>query len=477
MFSNKAWQRHGCYRLGSDQYFNMPLERALLGCTDDWNSLDHFDPTTDSRRMFGHLLYLRSAYSSLQDGFDLVQLGNWTYFIQLPGSNGTRTEMGLWSISRSGIPGVQTLAGNNDQIWMLYTNENATKNYQFDCKSPQWISSPYVSGTTVRNLVAPFENYTLVDSLSSSNNDDKAPFQGCLAEVMMDPYSFKILVPINEWVPPRPALTKFSPGHDARISSGANATTVTISFEFNTVMSCAGVTTALSLNMSSSGHGGNPTFDANSVTCGPVQNPDPPKISGDVQSVWSWSVTLQNVPDGILALTLDDAPASDGRTTGVCYQCLSFSLFNDSRSQSKDTLLIRKGASNNVIVFPASDYDNSAFGFSNGQYTFSHKAYGADSFRYSWNFGQNWTQWKSWENTTFIDSNLFSRPDNFWPGQHIIVQCKFVIAFIRTDTERCSRLERRREICQCCSSCRSRLQFTTSRAAIARPRAVQFLGL
>jgi alpha-1,3-glucan synthase len=318
MFSNRAWQRHGCYRLGSDQYFNIPLGRALIGCMDDWNSLDHFDPTTDSRRMFGHLIYLRSVYSSLQDGFNLFQLGNWTYFIQRPGSNQAQTEMGLWSISRSGIPGIQALAGNkNDQIWMLYTNENETKAYQFDCKSPQSILSPYLSGITVRNLVAPFETYTLADSPSSFDNDGEAPFQGCLAAVTMDPYGFKVLVPADEWVAPRPALTKFLPGHDARISSGANATTVTISFEFNTVMSCPGITKALSLHMSSSGHGGNPTFDANSVTCGQVQNPDPPKISGDVQSVWFWSVQLQNVPDGILALTLDNAPAGDGSTTGV----------------------------------------------------------------------------------------------------------------------------------------------------------------
>jgi hypothetical protein len=78
MFSNKAWQRHGCYRLGSDQYFNIPLDKAVLGCMDDWNSLDHFDPTADSRRMFAHFLYLRTVYSSLQDGFNLVQRGNWT---------------------------------------------------------------------------------------------------------------------------------------------------------------------------------------------------------------------------------------------------------------------------------------------------------------------------------------------------------------------------------------------------------------
>ena len=38
MISNTAWQRHGCYTLGSDQYFNMPLGKAILGCQDDWNS-------------------------------------------------------------------------------------------------------------------------------------------------------------------------------------------------------------------------------------------------------------------------------------------------------------------------------------------------------------------------------------------------------------------------------------------------------
>ncbi len=322
MFSNKAWQRHGCYRLGSDQYFNIPLEKALLGCMDDWNSLDHFDPTTDSRRMFAHFLYLRSVYSSLQDGFELLQRGNWTYLIQRPGSNQTQTEMGLWSLSRSVISSVQQVANNNtNQVWLLFTNENTTRTFAYDCKSPEWISAPFAANTAVRNLVAPFESYTLASSLSHLNNDSTAPFQGCLSSVTMDPYSFKILVPASNWVPPRPALTKFSPGHDARIPSDSNGTnnSVTVSFEFNTVMSCTGVTKALTLNMSSSGHGGNPTFDPNAVKCGQVQNPNPPRISGDTQSAWFWSVTLQNVPDGILALTLDNALANDTvTTTGVC---------------------------------------------------------------------------------------------------------------------------------------------------------------
>jgi len=88
-------------------------------------------------------------------------------------------------------------------------------------------------------------------------------------------------------------------------------------------------------------------------------------------------------------------------------------------------VLIRKGASSNVMVFPESDYDNSAFGFSNGQYTFTHQAYGADSIRYSWDFGRNWTEWVAWEDTTSINSSTFDTPENFWQGQHIVVQCKF----------------------------------------------------
>ena len=63
--------------------------------------------------MFAHFLYLRSVYGALQDGFNLVQRGNWTYYIYLPGSNSMLTEIGLFSISRSEIAGVKNLSGNN----------------------------------------------------------------------------------------------------------------------------------------------------------------------------------------------------------------------------------------------------------------------------------------------------------------------------------------------------------------------------
>ena len=319
MISNQAWKRHGRYVLGSEQYFNMPLEKSLFGCHDDWNALDHFDPTADSRLVFSQFHHLRQVYGALQDGFNLVQRGNWTYFIERPGSNGTGTEMGLWSVSRSALTGYQTVGGTyTDQVWMLYTNENATHTYTFDCKDTEWISSPYMSGTRVQNLFSPYETYDLQDSLSSSNNDSRAPWFGCLPTVTMDPFSFKALVPVAQWSAPLPVITKFVPGHDARLlakSGDANATTVDISFQFNTAMSCNGVTQSISFNMSSSGHGTAPTIT--NVQCVAIQKPDPTRLSGAPPSTWSWSGTLTNFPDGVLTITVNNPAPTTGNGTGV----------------------------------------------------------------------------------------------------------------------------------------------------------------
>lgn len=97
---------------------------------------------------------------------------------------------------------------------------------------------------------------------------------------------------------------------------------------------------------------------------------------------------------------------------------------NLTPKQAIDTLLIRKGESNNVMVFPENDYNSTLFTFADGQYTYTHQAFGAEMFRYSPNFGQNWTQWKEWENTTSIEKSAFADSANFWDGDHIMVQCQ-----------------------------------------------------
>jgi alpha-1,3-glucan synthase len=293
----------------------------------------------------------------------------------------------------------------------MYTNENKTVQYTFDCQGPDWIVSPYVSGTTVRNLFAPYETYTLQDSQRSFNNDSKAPYQGCLPSATFEPLSFKALVPADIWTGPSPMMTKFIPGHDARLLAEdgmANATTVDIAFQFNMEMNCDAITNGLALNMSSPDVGPVPRIQQGSVQCGPVDGTGTTYLVGDVSSAWQWSGKLENVPDGVLELTLDHMPNAN----------------NSDTTRAKDRLLLRKGSSRNVMIFPSNDYDDTSFGFDNGEYTFTHRAKGADLFRYSWNFGKNYSQWTAWENITHIPKNTFENSDNWWSGQHIIMQCE-----------------------------------------------------
>lgn len=414
MPANKAWQRHGCYKLGSDQFFNFPLQRALTGCQNDWNSLDHFDPTSESYRLFKQFNHLRQAYAPLTDGLALVQRGNWTHLETLPGSNNTPTELGLWTASRAAIPNVQQIKGNfsDQQMWLLYTNENTTIPYTYDCGSKLWISTPYIADTVVQNLFAPYESYTLQASGESFFNNGTGPFTGCLNSITMDPYSFKLFVPQADWTPVPPMLTKFSPGHDQRllvVDGDNNSTNIDVRFEYNVAMDCQGVQNAISFNVSSPSMSGAQTPQLSNVNCGAVSNPDPAMIPGSGTSSWSLTATLTGVPDGIVEIIINNAPsANGGPTTG-----------------SRDHLLLRKGKADNVMVFPDADYDGSAFAEDGSNMKFTHSAIGADMFRYSVDFGITWSQWATYESTTTVDnSTFFNSKDNWWPGKHIIVQCE-----------------------------------------------------
>ncbi|KAJ4474841.1 modular protein with glycoside hydrolase family 13 and glycosyltransferase family 5 domains [Lentinula aciculospora] len=413
MPSSRAWLRHGCYQLGSQQYFNMPLSRSLLGCDDSSMSLDHFDPTASTRLLFTQFNFLRSTYSALQDGFTLTQLGNWTYEIQRPGSGGVSTEMGLWSIAREGMQNVQVLNGtHNGAVWMFMTNENVTKSYEFNCSSsPDWIKSPYPvesgnsTGASVRNLLYPFENYTLQPSLSPYFNDGNAPYFGCLEGVTMDAYGYKVLVLNSDWVEAPPALTLFTPGHDARIlSSSSNGTeNVDVSLGFNSDMDCDTVTNSISLSMSSSGHGSPPSIG--NVSCLSISPSDSTGLAGVPQTAWVWNATLTNLPDGLLTIAVDSPSSAGGVGTGAT-----------------DHLILRKGQSGNVMIFPNNDYNNSALVSTNNEYMYTHSAFGADQFRYSLDFGQTWTNWTQWEDVTTVNQSFFADSSIFWNGVHLMVQ-------------------------------------------------------
>ena len=103
-----AWQDHGCYHVGNKKFTNWDTWQPGgydVGCLDDWNSLDHRDPAHPIRNIMKNMFELRTRYPVLNDGFNVQTLSKHTYPIYLPGSMGTATEMGLWSVLRSRWPG------------------------------------------------------------------------------------------------------------------------------------------------------------------------------------------------------------------------------------------------------------------------------------------------------------------------------------------------------------------------------------
>ncbi|WVQ83663.1 hypothetical protein IAT38_005806 [Cryptococcus sp. DSM 104549] len=410
MVSSQAWKRHGCYRLGSSQYYNMPYDKVLTGCDDPWNQLDHFDPTAEPFRGIRNMLYLRTQFPSLQDGFSLVALGNWTHFMQLPGSNLTETEIGMWSTTRAPVTqqqgeGAFTSNGSLAQsVWLIYTNENDTKSYDYDCKGDDWISSPYQSGTTVRNLFYPYENYTLEDSLSAYYLDDKEPWRGCLATLEMEAFMYKALVPTDQWVQQRPTMTKFTPGHDYRVTTTGGTNDIPIVIEYDTEMDCASLRTAVSINYTMSVSGTAPSFAEGTCETIAAADRETPSIPSIAPGMWRWTTTLQNAVDGVYEIIVSSV---DSQTSGVS-------------TDAVDHLLLRVGQVDNPIVFPDNDYSDTLFSVSGGVFTLNHSAPGADMFRYSADFGQTYSAWTAYETTSTLNATLFA--DKWWSGYHVLVQ-------------------------------------------------------
>lgn len=407
MVSSPAWTRHGCYMLGSQQYYNFPLGRALTGCEDPWNSLDHFDPTAEARRGIHAQLWLRSQFPSLLDGFSLVTLGNWTRYIDFPGSNGTATEIGMWSVARAPLSqqqgsGLFTANGTiNQVVWLVYTNENATTTLTHDCGQDGWMVTPYQGNTVVRNQVWPYENITLQNSRNPFYADGNAPYTGCLPTIDLQPFDYKVFVPQSQWVQPPPMMTLFTPGHDARVLY-TGGTTVDITIEYDQEMNCDSLRQAMSINYS--GTGGTPTLSQG--TCQTIGTQARPNIVGVAPSYWRWTGQIQNAGEGIYEIVIKQVSAQNGgvQTTGT------------------DHLLVRVGSSSNVMVWPVdADYNPNLLSVSNGVYTLNQSAPGADMYRYSADFGQTWAAWTNYQaGSAELNATLFAKPA--WKGDHVMVQ-------------------------------------------------------
>ena len=338
MSSAQAWQDHGCYKLNSTQYydFGAVLDRGAHGCEIDSNSLDHRDPAAEVRRYLQTMYFIRENYPSLNDGFAVQKLSNVTTDVYLAGSNGTPTEVGMWSISRSSLNVAQDFTGltpaGNTSVWLVYTNMNHSVKYTFDCVNVNhMLLAPFYGGQTVKNLFWPYEEYTLTASTKEFYNNGSGPYFGCLESMGLEAFDVKAMVPKDQWIEMYPVITSFSPGHDARIHS-ENASFITsngsveipIEFKFSQNMSCESLTANLNFR-STTEVGILPNIKVGSISCTAIVPTESPTYIGALGSVWVWQGILENVYDGVHQLSLTNISNAAGTDrTRVYYRLTAF---------------------------------------------------------------------------------------------------------------------------------------------------------
>ena len=95
-------------------------------------------------------------------------------------------------------------------------------------------------------------------------------------------------------------------------------------------------------------------------------------------------------------------------------------------AQSVDHFLLRVGQLDNPMVFPRSgNYSTSLLHEdADGSRYISHRAAGADKFRYSTDWSSTWSDWQPYngQNTTITISKWSGTKRQAWEGQHVMVQ-------------------------------------------------------
>ncbi|KAJ5351246.1 hypothetical protein N7452_000220 [Penicillium brevicompactum] len=414
--SAQAWQMHGCYKLGSSKYVDFPLERSLTGCEDDSVSLDHRDPSHPVRGLMKTMFEMRENYPALNDGWYLQQLSNHTFDVYLPGSNGTPTETGMWSVMRSRFVDEQNFDGQgqgNQSVWLMYSNDNKTVEHKLNCSSKDALVSPFPAGTTVKNLFPPFEEFTLVNSSIKLGFEGSKVPNGCYPNFTMPAWGFKAFVPKSKFVQPSPYVTNFSPGHDARlVPQGTSGETIRIGFEFSQEMDCEDITKSLTLT-SKALNDESSQLDTTSVSCKSIQEAKVVSWPGALTSVFSYEVDVSNVFPGVHRVTLSNVTTADGnRSTG-----------------STDHFLFRVGKIDNPMVWPQLANYSRTLLFDNPSsesepLSVTPQAPGADLWRYSLDFGATFSTWMTYTgfNTSIPAKNWTGPAKQAWDGEHIIAQ-------------------------------------------------------
>ncbi|OLN82365.1 Cell wall alpha-1,3-glucan synthase ags1 [Colletotrichum chlorophyti] len=405
--SAPAWQQHGCYSLPGILYYEMPLTRAREGCRDDTVSWDHRDPVHPIRNILKHMYHLRDKYPVLNDGMWLEQLSNKTKDLYLPGNSGMATTTGIFSVLRYQL-GVQDDLGEDPvPVWLVYHNWNTTYSYSFDCSNEDdAIISPFEAGTTVKNLFYPHDTIKLEASTKKLTYANNKGFNGCFKNITMKPFEFRAYVPESDFVPPPVMLTKFVPGHDARIESTQPSNTVPIEFQASVKMDPTQFRNAITIK-SHTADGSVPTIDENSIEWKEI-NETISEWTGAVPSRFSWKANLINVKHGVHQIIVTNANSTSGNSTGAT-----------------DKFLFRIGAQDNVIAFPHSaNYSTTLLSRDDdGTLRLKHTAAGATKFRYSTNWQSSWSNWENYEaETKVVKQSWNGTKEQEWKGEHVVVQ-------------------------------------------------------
>lgn len=417
MSSQRAWQLHGCYKLGQEVYVDQPFDRALRGCEDDMVSLDHRDPSHFMRNILKRQYELRDQYTVLHEGAQLETLSTQHHNIYLPGSLGMPSPTGIWSIYRGPFEGVQDFSDTgelgNQAVWIVYSNENKTTEYSFNCQNAtEGLIAPFPPGTTVKSLFYPYEELTLEASPANMEFGKAArsgEANGCLSSITMEPWGYRLFVPKSKFVEPRPTITKVVPGHDARLLSQGEPQNVSLEIYFSSEMNCESVIRNFSVR-STTINGEVARLNTSSVTCSVVE-PEQTKHVGEIAGTWVLRADLENVYDGIHIYTINNA-STESKT-----------LY----TEAVDHFMFRIGQTDNPMVFPASaNYSTSLFhrDEATGELTVTHKASGADKWQYSTNWGATWSKWQDY---TSVNATVELQPwsgtkAQEWEGEHIMIR-------------------------------------------------------
>ncbi|KAG9855552.1 alpha-1,3-glucan synthase, partial [Aureobasidium melanogenum] len=420
MASTRAWQMHGCYKVGAagNGYFDMPFGDALTACEDDTVSLDQRNAAHPLRNLLKRMFELRRVYPTLNDGFSLQTLFFDTYDVFLPYSGQLPTPLGIWSVYRGRTPEVQDLSGEgmgNQGIWLLYSNQNKTVEYSYDCSnSSHSIIAPFPEGTTVKNLFYPYQEYTLNSSTAKLGIEGSEENNGCLPSIELEPWGWRAFVPIEKFVAPAPVITGAIPRHDARIETTVDLNK-TVSFPitllFSRAMNCSSILEAISIN-STTQTGVAPYFDASSVSCKNITADDSQRFVGEILSTFQWSANLINVGHGVHTYTVVNATSADGTAF----------------TNAKDRFMLRVGRRDNPVVFASANYTTGLIqrDSATGQLQLTPKAAGATLWRYSTNYGSSWSNWTDYPYSgepINIEGQAWSGTKaQRWDGVHVVTQ-------------------------------------------------------